>query len=126
MVMNVRLKVQIPATYAISFKWTKNYEGLVCGQVVSVLAFYSDDLSSNPTEVYNSSVKLNLKRMKINKKRPGLAHFSKRTKKAMVWNLFTIIRETGVINLPSNRSPSIGLTTRLALWPRHFHISSNL
>ena len=28
------------------------------GQVVSVLAFYSDDLSSNPAEAYNFSVKL--------------------------------------------------------------------
>ena len=51
--------------------------GMGCGggQVVSVLAFYSDNPSSNPAEVYNFSVKLLLKRMKINKKRPGLAHF---------------------------------------------------
>ena len=39
------------------------------GQVVSVLAFYSNDPSSNPAEVYNFSVKLLLKRTKINKKR---------------------------------------------------------
>ena len=39
------------------------------GQVVSVLAFYSDNPSSNPAEVYNFSVKLLLKRTKINKKR---------------------------------------------------------
>ena len=46
------------------------------GQVVSVLAFYSDNPSSNPAEVYNFSVKLLLKRTKIKtKKRPGLAHF---------------------------------------------------
>ena len=45
------------------------------GQVVSVLAFYSNDLSSNPAEVYNFSVKLHWKRTKINKKRPQLAHF---------------------------------------------------
>ena len=37
------------------------------GQVVSLLAFYSDDLSSNTAEVNNFSGKLNLKRMKINK-----------------------------------------------------------
>ena len=36
------------------------------GQVVSVLAFYSDDPSSNPTVL---SLKLCLKRTKINKKR---------------------------------------------------------
>ena len=36
---------------------------------VNVLAFYSDDPSSNPAEVYNFSLKLYLKRTKINKKR---------------------------------------------------------
>ena len=41
------------------------------GQVVSVLAFYSDDPSSNPAEVYNFPVKLLLKRTKINKKEAG-------------------------------------------------------
>ena len=35
--------------------------------MVSVLAFYSDNLSSNLAEVYNFSVKLYLKRTKINK-----------------------------------------------------------
>ena len=49
------------------------------GQVVSVLAFYSDNPSSNPAEVYNFSVKLLLKRTKIKtKKRPGLAHLKKK------------------------------------------------
>ena len=38
------------------------YEGRGGGQVVSVLAFYSDDLSSNPAEVYNFSVQLLLKK----------------------------------------------------------------
>ena len=37
------------------------------GQVVSVLAFYSDDPSSNPVEVYNFSVRLYLKRTKKQK-----------------------------------------------------------
>ena len=46
--------------------------------MVSVLAFYSDDPSSIPAEVYNFSVKLLLKRTKINKKRPGLAQFLKK------------------------------------------------
>ena len=44
------------------------------GYVVSVLTFYSDDPSSNPAEAYSLSVKLCLKRMKINKNMPGLAH----------------------------------------------------
>ena len=48
------------------------------GQVVSVFAFYSDDLSSNPADAYNFSVNLNLKRTNLNKKRPGLAHFFKK------------------------------------------------
>ena len=48
------------------------------GQVVSVLAFYSDDPSSNPAEVYNFSVKLLLKRMKINGKEAGVGPFLKR------------------------------------------------
>ena len=48
------------------------------GQVVSVLAFYSDDPSSNPAEVYNFSVKLLLKRTKINKKEAGVGPFFKK------------------------------------------------
>ena len=44
------------------------------GQVVRVLAFSADDPSSNPSEVYNISVKMLLIRMKLNKKRLGLAH----------------------------------------------------
>ena len=45
--------------------------------MVSVLAFYSDGPSSNPAEAYSFSLILCLKRMKINKKRPGLAHLKK-------------------------------------------------
>ena len=45
------------------------------GLVVSMLAFYSDDLSSIPVEVYNFSVKMLLKRTKINKKRPELVEY---------------------------------------------------
>ena len=37
------------------------------GQVVYVVAFYSDDPSSNPAEVYNLSVRLLLNKIKINK-----------------------------------------------------------
>ena len=45
------------------------------GQVVSVLAFYSDNPSSTPAEVYNFIVKIVAENdQKINKKRPGLAH----------------------------------------------------
>ena len=45
-------------------------------QVVSMLTCYSDDTSSSPADVV--SVKFVLKRTKINKKRPGLAHFLKK------------------------------------------------
>ena len=48
------------------------------GLVVSVLAFYSDDPSSIPAEVYNFSVKLLLKRTKINKKEAGVGPFFKK------------------------------------------------
>ena len=52
------------------------------GQVVSVLAFYSDNPSSNPAEVYNFSIKLLLERTKINKKRGrGWPIFLKKGKK---------------------------------------------
>ena len=47
------------------------------GQVVSVLAFYSDDPSSNLANAKSFYVKLCLKRPEINKKRPGLAHLIK-------------------------------------------------
>ena len=50
-----------------------------CGcEMVCVLALYPDGPSSNPAEVYNYSVKLLLIGTKINKKRPGLAHFFKK------------------------------------------------
>ena len=52
-----------------------SFAGSGGGQVVSVLAFYSDDASSNPAEVYNFSVKLLLKRIKINKKEDGVGPF---------------------------------------------------
>ena len=51
------------------------FQGCGGGQVVSVLAFYSDNPSSNPAEVYNFSVKLLLKRTKINKKEAGVGPF---------------------------------------------------
>ena len=45
------------------------------GQVLRVFAFYSDDPNSNPADVSNFFYKkLCFKRMKINKKRPGLVH----------------------------------------------------
>ena len=72
--------------YWISIQKTKimKTEGCGGGLVVSVLAFYSDDPSSIPAEVYNFSVKLLLKRTKINKKRPGLAQFKKKRKQRAV------------------------------------------
>ena len=44
-------------------------------QVVSELAFYYNDLSSKPADVYKSSVKVVVANNEINKKRPGLALF---------------------------------------------------
>ena len=51
--------------------------GRSSGQVVSELVF-SDDPSSNPSEDYSFSVNIGLKRTKIKKKRPGLAHILKK------------------------------------------------
>ena len=48
------------------------------GQVVSLLAVRWSEFES---DVYNFSVKLNLKRTKINKKGPGLAHLFKKENK---------------------------------------------
>ena len=47
------------------------------GQVVSMLAFYFDDSSSNPAEVYSFNFLICLKISKINKKRPWMAYFKK-------------------------------------------------
>ena len=48
--------------------------------MVSVLAFYSEDPSSNPADTYSFSVKFMFGKNK-NKQRkgPGLAHFFKKT-----------------------------------------------
>ena len=43
---------------------------VVFGQVVSVLAFFSDDLSTSPAKAHNFYVKLLLNRKIINKKKP--------------------------------------------------------
>ena len=42
------------------------------GQVVSVLAFYSDDPSSNPTEAYSFSVKFVFEKNKNKQKEAGV------------------------------------------------------
>ena len=47
--------------------------------MVSVLAIYSDNPSSNPADVYSFSV-IFLKRTKINKKEAGVGAFKKRAK----------------------------------------------
>ena len=48
--------------------------------MVSGLAFYSDNPSSNPAEVYIFSVKLLLKRTKINRKEAGVGPFFKKSR----------------------------------------------
>ena len=52
------------------------------GQVVSVLAFYSDDPSSNPSTVF--SVKFVFEKTKLDKKRLRLAHLKNFDKNANV------------------------------------------
>ena len=79
----VILIIAIRPSSAETFNFQTNkiiFKGRGGGLVVSVLAFYSDDPSSIPAEVYNFFCKILLKRTKINKKRPGLAHFLKKIK----------------------------------------------
>ena len=64
----------------VGIKVRTSFLGSGGDQLVSVLAFYSDDPSSYPAEV-NSFYSVNcLKRTKINKKRPGMALFLKQKK----------------------------------------------
>ena len=63
--------------------------------MVSVLAFYSDDPSSNPAEVYNFSVKLLLKRTKINRKEAGVGPFKKK---------LALNKSTNSTNMPFDKS----------------------
>ena len=49
--------------------------GRVGGQVVGVIAFYSNDQSSNPVKVLSFSVKFVLEKNENKQKRPGLVHF---------------------------------------------------
>ena len=50
------------------YRTTKDRGG---GQVVSILAYYSDDPSSNPAKNANCFVKLYMERTKINKRARG-------------------------------------------------------
>ena len=48
------------------------------GQVVSVIAFYSDDPSSNPADITVFSVKFAFEKNKIKQKKPGWDHCLKK------------------------------------------------
>ena len=63
----------------------KNKLGRGGGQVVSVLAFYSDDPSSNPADAYGFFCAFEFEK-NDNKKRPGLAHFIKKGKRSREWH----------------------------------------
>ena len=59
--------------------WSNYSESTGDGQGVIVLAFYSNDPSSNPAEFYRFNSVSVLPRTKINtKKRPGMSHFYKK------------------------------------------------
>ena len=47
--------------------------GRGCGQVVSALAFYSDDPSSNPAEAFSFSVKFELEKRVNNQQETGFS-----------------------------------------------------
>ena len=61
----INWKKVLKCTYQMNKVDTKNW--------IFSHAFYSDNTSSNPAEVYNFSVKIVVQRTIINKKRPGMA-----------------------------------------------------
>ena len=63
------------AAVFVSTSGSKSYLGRAGGQEVTTIAFNFNNQSLNPTWVDNFSVILLLKRIKLNKKRLGLAHF---------------------------------------------------
>ena len=63
-----------------NFRWRAfNIKDRDCGgsQVVCVLAFYSDDLSSNPADVLQCNSLNCFKRMKINEKEARVVHLAR-------------------------------------------------
>ena len=74
--------------------------------MVSVLAFYSDDPSSNPDEVYNFSVKFLLKRTKINKKEAGVGPFKKKYWRVLGGRHSTVDSSAHTILRPLVRIPN--------------------
>ena len=55
----------------------QKYSGHGGGQVVSMLAFYSNDPSLNPADAYSFCCYIVFERMKINKKEAGVGPFKK-------------------------------------------------
>ena len=82
-------------------------KGRVGVQVVSVITFNSDDPSLNPAEAYSFFPEnLSLNRIKINKKRPELAHFEKTLSLNLLWLIskdsdFGLIGAIDTFNLQS-------------------------
>ena len=72
--------------------------------MVSMHAFYSDNPSLNPAEVYRFNSVNCLKRKKINKKKPGMAHLKKTTKVTadlrMLLTISTLARNTIYLIVP--------------------------
>ena len=54
---------------------TFSFLGQGGGQVVSLVDFYYDDPSSNPAEVYNFSVKINVEKNENKQKEAGVGPF---------------------------------------------------
>ena len=92
------------------------------GLGVSVLAFFSDDPSLIPAEVYIFSVKLLLKRTKINKKEAGVGRFFKKMKISDRSRSRRQARSTCArfeAGLASRPRPREGLGTRRCKGPSH-------
>ena len=61
------------------------------GQVVSELAFYSDDLSSNPAEAYSFAVKFVFEKNENKQKEAGVGQFKKKKTRPSYLHFFLII-----------------------------------
>ena len=78
--------------FSLCFEWVLKVQplGRGCGQVVSVLAFYSNNPSLNLTDAYIFSVKFVFKKNENKQKEAGFGPFSKKLQAYLVWSLLLL------------------------------------
>ena len=80
--------VQVVVYLVVSSHTFYSKKGPFVGLVVSVIAFYTNDPSSNPSEASSISRKMLFWRNENEQKRPGMAHLKKEMiKKLWQWHL---------------------------------------